>query len=66
MVPATIKKNGYKMTRLLKNPLKLQFREFFSERDGLFRPRKGQASDEVARGPAPYNNRTMDFFESLL
>ena len=31
----------------------IEFHEFFSERSELFRPRKGQASDEVARGPAP-------------
>ena len=28
--------------------------------------RSGQASDKFATGPAPYENRTKDFFESLL
>ena len=40
--------------------------EFLSEWSELFRPRSGQVSDEVGRGPAPYKNRTKDFFESLL
>ena len=40
--------------------------EFLSEWGELFRPRSGQVSDEVGRGPAPYKNRTKDFFESLL
>ena len=42
------------------------FTSFLASGVSFFRPRKGQASDEVARGPAPYKNRTMDFFESLL
>ena len=37
-----------------------------SERSELFRPRSGLASDKFATGPAPYKNRTKDFFESLL
>ena len=44
----------------------IEFHEFFSKRSELFMPRKGQASDQVARGPAPYKNRTMDFFEIVL
>ena len=40
--------------------------EFLSGWSELFRPRSGQVSDEVGRGPAPYKNRTKDFFESLL
>ena len=40
--------------------------EFLSEWSELFRPRSGQVSDDVGRGPAPYKNRTKDFFESLL
>ena len=36
-----------------------------SERSELFRPRSGLASDKFATGPAPYKNRTKDFFESL-
>ena len=45
---------------------KCEFHEFLSERSDLFRPRSGQASDKFATGPAPYKNRTKDFFESLL
>ena len=44
----------------------IKFHEFLSERSELFRPPSGQASDEVARGPVPYKNRTKDCFESLL
>ena len=44
----------------------IEFNEFLSERGKLFWPRSGQAGDEVARGPAPYKNRTKDCFESLL
>ena len=44
----------------------IEFNEFLSERGKLFWPRRGQAGDEVARGPAPYKNRTKDCFESLL
>ena len=43
-----------------------EFHEFLSEWRELFRPRSGQVSDEVGRGPAPYKNRTKEFFESLL
>ena len=44
----------------------IEIHEFFSEGSELFRPRKGQASDEVATVLAPYKNRTMDFFGNLL
>ena len=44
----------------------IKFHKFLSERSKLFRPPSGQASDEVARGPVPYKNRTKDCFESLL
>ena len=44
----------------------IEFHEFVSERSELFRPRNSQARDEVARGPAPYKNRTKYCFESLL
>ena len=47
-------------------PLGIEFNRFLSERDKLFWPRSGQASDKVARGPTPYKNRTKDCFESLL
>ena len=40
--------------------------EFLSKRSELFRPRSGQARDEVARGPArAILNQTKNFFESL-
>ena len=48
------------------NNREIEFHEFLSERSELFRPRSGQASDKSATGPAPYKNRTKDFFESLL
>ena len=44
----------------------IEFHEFVSERSELFRPRSSEARDEVARGPAPYKNRTKYCFESLL
>ena len=44
----------------------IEFNEVLSEQGKLFWPWSGQASDEVARGPAPYKNRTKDCFESLL
>ena len=44
----------------------IEFHEFVSERSELFRPRSSQTRDEVARGPAPYKNRTKYCFESLL
>ena len=43
-----------------------EFHEFLIEWSELFRPRSGQVSEEVGRDPAPYKNRTKDFFESLL
>ena len=48
------------------NYREIEFHEFLSERSELFRSRSGQASDKFATGPAPYKNRTKDFFESLL
>ena len=48
------------------NYREIEFHDVLSERSDLFRPQNGQASDEVARGPAPYKNRTKDCFESLL
>ena len=39
----------------------IEFHEFLSERSEIFRPRSRQTSDEVARGLAPYKNRTKDF-----
>ena len=44
----------------------IKFNEFLSEQGKLFWPWSGQASDKVARGPAPYKNRMKDCFESLL
>ena len=39
--------------------------EFLGERSELFRPRRGQGNDELARGhPCAILNRTKDFFES--
>ena len=40
-------------------PIETTAESSFSE---VFRPRSRQASDEVAKGPAPYKNRTKDFF----
>ena len=57
------------MTKLLKNHWNyrgIEFNEFLSERGKRFWPWSGQAGDEVARGPAPYKNRTKDCFERLL
>ena len=48
------------------NYREIEFHEVLSERSELFRSRSGQASDKFATGPAPYKNRTKDFFESLL
>ena len=40
--------------------------EFLCERSESFRPRRGQASDKVARAPAcAILNQAKDFFESL-
>ena len=44
----------------------IKFHKFLSEQSERFRPWSGQASDEVARGPMPYKNRTKDCFKSLL
>ena len=33
-----------------------------NDRSELFTPRSGQASEKFATGPAPYKNRTKDFF----
>ena len=44
----------------------IEFNEFLSERGKLFWPRSSQVGDEVARGPAPYKNRTKECFESVL
>ena len=44
----------------------IEFHEFVSEWSKLFRPRSGQARNEITRGPAPYKNRTKYCFESLL
>ena len=48
------------------NYREIEFHEFPSEQSELFRSRSSQASNKFATGPAPYKNRTKDFFESLL
>ena len=49
----------------IESTAKSSFTSFLTS-GALFRPRSGQASDKFATGPAPYKNRTKDFFESLL
>ena len=45
---------------------KSSFTSFLASGASFFRSRSSQASDKFATGPAPYKNRTKDFFESLL
>ena len=56
---------GYNQEKWLKDDKACEKPIETSERSELFRPRSGLASDKFATGPAPYKNRTKDFFESL-